>query len=75
MLTTSRIVWLATALILAGCANTKTAGGATEATLCRIWGESLSTRSRFDTAETKRDIAESYADFVEACPGWAGIVP
>ena len=39
------------------------------------WGESLPTRSRADTAQTQVEIAESYADFVAACPGAAGLVP
>ena len=66
---------LATALILTGCANTKVTAGATETALCRIWGESLPTRSRLDTARTQREIGESYADFGAACPQWEDLVP
>jgi len=50
-------------------------GGATENTLCRIWGESLPSRSRADTEQTKREIAESYADFAAACPEWQDLIP
>jgi len=48
---------------------------ATERTLCRVWGESLPTRSRSDTEETKREIAMAYADFVAACRDHAHLVP
>ena len=48
---------------------------ATERTLCRVWGESLPTRSRADTAQTQTEIAQGYADFVAVCPGMAELVP
>lgn len=64
--------------MLAGCQWTdpsSTAAGATETTLCRIWGESLPTRSRADTAETKLQIGEAYADFAAACPAHVHLIP
>ena len=48
---------------------------ATENTICRIWGESLPTRSRSDTAQTQNEIGEAYADFATACPAYAGLIP
>jgi hypothetical protein len=52
-----------------------TQASATESKLCKIWGESLATRSRSDTPETQREIAESYADFAAACPDHKGLIP
>ena len=70
-----KIACLIAALTLTACSPSRGPGGATERTLCRVWGESLPTRSRADTAQTQTEIAESYADFVAACPGMAGLVP
>ena len=67
------IVLILTGLI--GCAPTTTPVTATEAALCRAWGESLPSRSRADTAQTQAEIQLGYADFQNACPGFAGLVP
>ena len=47
----------------------------TEGTLCRVWGESLSTRSRSDTEQTRDEIGEGYADFAAACPDFTHLIP
>lgn len=49
--------------------------GATEATLCRVWGESLPTRSHGDTPQTQAEIGNSYADFAAACPEYVHLIP
>ena len=66
---------LITVLILSGCASMKTPGTATERTLCRVWGESLPTRSRSDTQQTQTEISEAYADFATACPDYERLIP
>ena len=66
---------LITALIPIGCVNMKALDTATERTLCRVWGESLPTRSRMDTAQTQTEIAAAYADFGAACPLAQHLVP
>ena len=53
----------------------KATGGATETALCQIWGQSLPTRSRADTAQTQNEIGAAYADFAAACPDWKGLIP
>ena len=63
------------ALTLSGCADLRMPDTATEQTLCRVWGESLPTRSRQDTDETKREIARAYADFAAACPELEHLIP
>lgn len=67
--------WLMIALTLTACAPMKGPAGATEATLCRLWGESLPTRSHSDTPQTQAEIASAYADFAAACPDHRGLVP
>jgi hypothetical protein len=68
---------LTLALLLSACIQTPTAteGGAIETTLCRVWGESLPTRSRADTAQTQGEIGASYADFAAACPNHRNLIP
>lgn len=61
-------------MILTGCVSLTDQAGAIDA-LCRTWGESLPTRSRQDTEQTVTEIAEGYADFLAACPGWERLVP
>ena len=63
------------ALTLTACAPSKMQATATETTLCRVWGESLPTRSRRDTEQTKVEIEQGYADFAAACPDHAHLVP
>ena len=70
-----QMLLLAIALILSGCAPSMTPDTATERTLCRVWGESLPTRSRRDTEQTKLEISEAYADFAAACPDFVNLVP
>lgn len=60
---------------LTGCASWTMPGGATEQALCETWGNSLPSRSRQDTTQTATEIQRAYADFLNACPGWAGLVP
>lgn len=60
---------------LAGCTPPALQATATEAELCRAWGESLPTRSRLDTAQTRMEIQIGYADFINACPGLEHLVP
>lgn len=60
---------------LTGCAPSMMQATATEAELCRAWGESLPTRSRMDTAQTRMEIQIGYADFLNACPGLKHLVP
>jgi hypothetical protein len=63
-------------LILNACATTLAVPvTATEDALCRVWGESLATRSRADTEQTQAEIGQSYADFAAACPDYAQLVP
>ena len=77
MLKTFGIVLAATSLT--ACASMTTLGGATNsaaaAEICRQWGESLPTRSRSDTALTKKQIQEGYARFALSCPDFAYLVP
>jgi hypothetical protein len=63
------------ALILTACAPTTVPAGATENRLCRIWSESLPTRSHMDTAQTATEIGAAYADFAAACPDLRGMIP
>lgn len=60
---------------LAACAPSVMQATATEGELCRSWGESLPTRSRMDTAQTRMEIQIGYADFLNACPGLEHLVP
>jgi hypothetical protein len=72
---TLRIFAAALALtVLSSCASWTMPGGATETALCQIWGESLPTRSRRDTAQTQQEIQAAYADFLNACPDWVYLV-
>ena len=64
--------------LLFACAVTRPSaigGGAIETTLCRVWGESLPTRSRHDTAQTQDEIGQAYADFAAACPDHRNLIP
>lgn len=67
--------WLMIALTLTACAPMKGPATATEATLCRLWGESLPTRSHSDTAQTQAEIGAAYADFGAACPKSVNLIP
>ena len=62
-------------LAVVGCESTKTTATATESTLCRVWGESLPTRSHVDTAQTQSEIEAGYDDFAAACPEFDHLVP
>jgi len=68
------------AIMLTGCAPSRIWDGAidhgaTEAELCRTWGESLPTRSRSDTARTADEIELGYTKFAAACPDFAHLIP
>lgn len=63
-----------TLIALLGCAPMTTPGSATEAAICRAWGNSLPTRSRADTEQTQAEIQLGYADFQNACPAFAKLV-
>lgn len=62
-------------IVMTGCDNTMTQATATERALCEVWGQSLPTRSRGDTAQTQQAIQRAYADFANACPAFADLVP
>ena len=64
------------AVFVAACAQ-KTAphSSEVEAEMCRQWGNSLATRSRQDTAQTKDEIQKGYASFSLACPSWKHLIP
>ncbi len=72
---TSMIALIAAALTLSACESTRTEATATEETLCTVWGQSLPTRSRSDTAQTQSEIGQAYADFEAACPDFADLIP
>ena len=61
--------------VLSACDPWTTRGSATEAELCLSWGESLPTRSRQDTPQTAAEIQTGYADFANACPAFAHLIP
>jgi hypothetical protein len=67
------ILLLATGLT--ACVNMTTQATETEKELCRVWGESLPTRSRADTEQTRAEITQAYADFASACPAFKGMIP
>ncbi len=75
MLKTLKPASLMIVLILSACAPLKAPATATEATLCRIWGESLPTRSHRDTEQTQTEIGAAYADFGAACPASIDLIP
>ena len=75
MLKSSKPASLMIALILSACAPLKAPATATEATICRLWGESLPTRSRSDTDQTQQEIGAAYADFAAACPLHSQLIP
>ena len=63
------------ALTLTACAPSTVPAGATDAALCRAWGESLPSRSRADTEQTAQEIGAAYADFAAACPDATHLIP
>lgn len=63
------------ATLLMSCENTRVGDSATEKELCIQWGESLATRSRLDTEQTKAEIQESYARFSLSCPKHLHLLP
>ncbi|GAB5434804.1 MAG: hypothetical protein EpisKO_41740 [Epibacterium sp.] len=75
---------LASSVILTtGCATSMAPVGgidatedtASEAEICRQWGQSLATRSRLDTQQTIDEIQSGYAAFSLSCPGWEHLIP
>ena len=69
------IVCASIGAILSGCASTLSEATATEAALCEAWGESLPTRSRQDTAQTRAEITQAYTAFAAACPAFVDLLP
>lgn len=59
------------AAILSACAPTMPEATAIEAELCRQWRDSLPTRSRQDTEQTRAEIGRAYDVQATACPNWA----
>jgi hypothetical protein len=70
-----RISVIASLVLMTGCVSTTMPGGATEREVCIAWGESLPTRSRSDTDQTKAEIQRAYATFAAACPAFADLIP
>ena len=62
-------------MILTACESTRTQATATEQELCIAWGESLPTRSRADTQQTRDEITAGYAAFGAACPDYEHLIP
>lgn len=61
-----------TLLAVPGCTWTRTSEAtATEQELCLAWRDSLPTRSRQDTEQTKAEIGRAYDVHAAACPAWA----
>lgn len=56
---------------LSACVQTMPAATAIEAELCRQWRDSLPTRSRQDTEQTRGEIGRAYDVQAAACPKWA----
>jgi len=69
MLTGRTLTIFAAALaMLMGCTQATTnAAGATEQALCDVWQDSLPSRSRADTEQTKAEIGRAYDVFEAAC--------
>lgn len=42
----------------------------TERAACEAWRDSLPSRSRLDTAQTRAEIGDGYDVFLAACPGF-----
>lgn len=71
-----RLMTSVTALTLCGlslsaCVQTTPVASAIEAELCRQWRDSLPTRSRQDTEQTRGEIGRAYDVQAAACPKWA----
>ena len=66
---------LSIASSISGCATWPGAATATEAARCEIWGKSLPTRSRSDTAQMQAEISRAYAAFSLACPDHYYLLP
>jgi hypothetical protein len=60
-----------TLLAVAGCATPRMfEATATERELCIAWRDSLPTRSKSDTEETRAEIGRAYDVQAAACPSW-----
>lgn len=60
---------VSTLLAVAGCGTMMTVATETEDALCETWRDSLPSRSRSDSSQTKQEIGRQYEDFLAACPG------
>lgn len=60
-------------LLASGCATMKQTGAVTETerAACEAWRDSLPSRSRSDTAQTRAEIGDGYDVFLAACPSFA----
>lgn len=67
---------VAIVFLLSGCVTIAPPEGTqTERALCRVWGNSLPTRSRSDTDQTKQEIQKAYLAFSLACPDYEHLIP
>lgn len=66
---------IASAMFLSGCTITQIVATETEATICDSLGQTLPTRSRQDTAQTRDEITYLYATFAAVCPAQVGLIP
>ena len=57
-------------LLAGGCGTTTRTGAVTETerAVCDAWRDSLPSRSRSDTIETRHAIGRAYDEFLAACP-------
>ena len=66
---------IASAMCLTGCATIPIVATETEVAICDSLGQTLPTRSRQDTAQTRDEITYHYAMFAAVCPASAGLIP
>lgn len=62
-------------MLMTGCATSTMPATETEREVCIAWGESLPTRSRTDTDQTRAEIQRGYATFAAACPAFTDLIP
>jgi hypothetical protein len=62
-------------MFLSACQTTQIVATETEVAICESLGETLPTRSRQDTAQTRDEITYLYATFAAVCPAQAYLIP
>ena len=62
---------IASMLFLIGGCTTMTVATGTEREICIAWRDSLPSRSRADTEQTRAEIGRAYDVQAAACPEWA----